>query len=328
LVATATPEGERWRYRYDAFGRRVEKRCLTPVPEGRLQGVTYLWQGATLAEEIQDRAGCSRTFRWHFEPGSFRPIAKEVLEEAAGSSTFYPIVTDHLGTPKEVFDLQGTCQWQGEHSLWGKSTTLMLKVRAKIDWTLRNPKPQGDADCNLRFQNQWEDDETGLCYNLNRYYDPESGQYLSPDPIGLAGGLRTQGYVHNPVTWMDPLGLTCGFVDTPYGPATQDASAEAMAARTQVKNGAILYRTGTMGKSQAAEAQFWALENPTSPGYAARYGIPPENVANADFIETGTLTPGTNFVTRAAPPVGTNPGGGIEVVTQPNGVTLNYFGAK
>ena len=117
LVATETPEGEHWRYRYDAFGRRVEKRCLTPVPEGRLQGVTYLWQGATLAEEIQERAGGSRTFRWHFEPGSFRPIAKEVLGEAAGSSTFYPIVTDHLGTPKEVFDLQGTCQWQGEHSL-------------------------------------------------------------------------------------------------------------------------------------------------------------------------------------------------------------------
>jgi len=129
LVATETPEGGRWRYRYDAFGRRVEKRCLTPVPEGRLQGVAYLWQGATLAEEIQDRAGGSRTFRWHFEPGSFRPIAKEVLGEDA-NSTFYPIVTDHLGTPKEVFDLQGTCQWQGEHSLWGKSTTLMLKVAA------------------------------------------------------------------------------------------------------------------------------------------------------------------------------------------------------
>ncbi len=50
-------------------------------------------------------------------------------------------------------------------------------------------------DCSLRFQNQWEDDETGLYYNLHRYYDPDSGQYLSQDPIGLAGGLRTHGYV-------------------------------------------------------------------------------------------------------------------------------------
>ncbi|MEQ9883631.1 hypothetical protein ABRP83_15850, partial [Pectobacterium brasiliense] len=35
-----------------------------------------------------------------------------------------------------------------------------------------------------------------------------SGQYLSPDPIGLAGGIRPQGYVHNPLEWVDPLGLT------------------------------------------------------------------------------------------------------------------------
>lgn len=50
--------------------------------------------------------------------------------------------------------------------------------------------------------------------------------------------------------------------------------------------GATLYRIGTLGKSQAGEAQFWSLENPANPGYAGRYGIPPENVANADFIET------------------------------------------
>ncbi|MBW5894830.1 RHS repeat-associated core domain-containing protein, partial [Pectobacterium polaris] len=51
------------------------------------------------------------------------------------------------------------------------------------------------------------DAETGLYYNRHRYYDAESGQYLSPDPIGLGGGLRPQGYVHNPLEWVDPLGL-------------------------------------------------------------------------------------------------------------------------
>ncbi|WP_232487483.1 RHS repeat-associated core domain-containing protein, partial [Pectobacterium parmentieri] len=50
--------------------------------------------------------------------------------------------------------------------------------------------------------------ETGLYYNRHRYYDAESGQYLSPDPIGLLGGIRPQGYVHNPLMWVDPLGLT------------------------------------------------------------------------------------------------------------------------
>ena len=57
-------------------------------------------------------------------------------------------------------------------------------------------------------------DETrnrGLHYNRFRYYDSETAQYISPDPIGLAGGDRPYGYVHNPISWVDPLGLAgCG----------------------------------------------------------------------------------------------------------------------
>jgi RHS repeat-associated protein len=52
-----------------------------------------------------------------------------------------------------------------------------------------------------------EDSESGLYYNHQRYYDPDSAQYLSPDPIGLSGGSRLQGYVANPGTWVDPMGL-------------------------------------------------------------------------------------------------------------------------
>ncbi|MBX3615841.1 RHS repeat-associated core domain-containing protein, partial [Nitrosomonas sp.] len=39
------------------------------------------------------------------------------------------------------------------------------------------------------------DKETGLHYNYFRYYEPETGRYLSPDPIGLAGGISVWGYV-------------------------------------------------------------------------------------------------------------------------------------
>ncbi|TDB43185.1 hypothetical protein C5467_23585 [Photorhabdus khanii subsp. guanajuatensis] len=42
----------------------------------------------------------------------------------------------------------------------------------------------------------------------SRYYSPETGQYLTPDPLGLAGGVSPYSYVHNPVSWVDPLGLT------------------------------------------------------------------------------------------------------------------------
>nr|WP_240042448.1 RHS repeat-associated core domain-containing protein [Photorhabdus khanii] len=61
--------------------------------------------------------------------------------------------------------------------------------------------------CNLRFCGQYEDEESGLFYNRFRYYLPETGQYLSPDPLGLAGGVNLYGYVPNPVSWIDPFGL-------------------------------------------------------------------------------------------------------------------------
>jgi len=187
-----------WKYTYDAFGRRIRKEC------GDRSIIFYLWQGATLIEEWQgnpktDDAPLEIT-RWHFDPGTFTPIAKETRAAPHGNDTgpvFYPIVTDHLGTPKELFDIEGNCLWQAEHRLWGRTD-----ITAKKD---RHYEPI--VDCNLRFQNQWEDEESGLYYNLNRYYDPDSGQYLSTDPIGLEGGLRTHGYVHDPMQWVDPMGL-------------------------------------------------------------------------------------------------------------------------
>jgi len=49
--------------------------------------------------------------------------------------------------------------------------------------------------CPIRFQGQWEDEETGLYYNCRRAYDPIAAQYLSPDPIRIFGGFDLHAYV-------------------------------------------------------------------------------------------------------------------------------------
>jgi RHS repeat-associated protein len=120
-------------------------------------------------------------------------------------------------------------------------------------------------------------------------------------------------------------------IPTPYGAADQGLDTASVAARSQVENGATVYRIGTTGRSAGPEGQFWSLEHPSTPGYSNRYGLPAENVANADFIESAVVTSGSPFVTRAAPGIGDNVGGGIEVVVNPGGVTMcgfSYLGPK
>ncbi len=67
--------------------------------------------------------------------------------------------------------------------------------------------PQGDRqEQNLRFQGQYLDRETGLHYNTFRYYDADIGRFISPDPIGLEGGINLGSYSPNPISWIDPWG--------------------------------------------------------------------------------------------------------------------------
>jgi RHS repeat-associated protein len=66
-----------------------------------------------------------------------------------------------------------------------------------------------DIANNLRFAGQYYDVETGLHYNLARYYYPNVGRFISEDPLGFNGG-NVNLYVYannNPIMFMDPLGL-------------------------------------------------------------------------------------------------------------------------
>jgi RHS repeat-associated protein len=53
-------------------------------------------------------------------------------------------------------------------------------------------------------------DGSGMLYQRNRYYDPQTGRFTQEDPIGLAGGANAYGFGGGDrVNFGDPFGLCC-----------------------------------------------------------------------------------------------------------------------
>ncbi|HEY1057147.1 MAG TPA: RHS repeat-associated core domain-containing protein [Limnobacter sp.] len=180
-------------YTYDPLGRRASK--TVQWENGQRSHVQFYWHGPTLLSEeetrVEEGSEHSHSTQYVFKPGSFEPVAQVC------DGQVQHIHTDHLGTPRELSNSQGQWVWKARYRSYG---ALALKDDAVEE--------QNPAACKLRFQGQYWDEESGLHYNLNRYYDPENGQFTTQDPIGLAGGLNVYQYAPNPLTWVDPWGLS------------------------------------------------------------------------------------------------------------------------
>jgi RHS repeat-associated protein len=74
-------------------------------------------------------------------------------------------------------------------------------------------------------------DASGQQYMRNRYYNPQTGQFTQPDPIGLAGGLNSYGFAAgDPVSYSDPYGLWVEFQNAEARALWYDMKARAEAA--------------------------------------------------------------------------------------------------
>ena len=82
-------------------------------------------------------------------------------------------------------------------------------------------------------------------------------------------------------------------VATPHGLAVQSATPEALSALQEAQNGAMLYRAGTLGVQNTADAQFWSFENPLhNSKYANQMGMPGVGAPVFDWVMAGNLSPG------------------------------------
>ncbi len=178
LVEVARPDGRPVTFTYDALGRR-----LTKTFDG--ESTRWVWDGDVVLHEVDDERGAQCAITWVFDEDRFAPAAR------LDGDGVHSVVTDHLSTPVSLLGEDGAPGWQANIDAWGAMQT--TGERGLCPW---------------RFPGQYEDEQTGLYYNRFRYYDPRTGDYLSRDPIGLIGGLRLYGYVGDPTSACDPLGLS------------------------------------------------------------------------------------------------------------------------
>lgn len=180
-------QGQKVQFAYDAFARRVAK--VTAADDGRVAlRQRFVWDRLALLHQIEETDDES--------PLHYRTYLSEDNDDVSpighrdNGGSWYYYVQDVNQLPLDVIDGFGRSAGSARRSTHGRTTF----------------NGGSSARTPFRLPGQFEDVETGLHYNRYRYYDPDTGGFISPDPLGLLGGLRPYGYAPNPIAWSDPMG--------------------------------------------------------------------------------------------------------------------------
>jgi len=161
-------------FKYDALGRRTER-----TVNGNTIG--YLYDGSQAMAELRSNA---------IDTVYHTGLAIDEVLARYGSSGKKTLLTDALmSVIAQANDDQSVANFYA-YSAYGQAITLGPDGGNSLQYTGR------------------ENDGTGLYYYRARYYDSVTKQWLSEDPIGLAGGLNLYAYVNgDPISFSDPEGL-------------------------------------------------------------------------------------------------------------------------
>jgi RHS repeat-associated protein len=193
---------EYWKYTYDLLNRITEVKKNGSVvaeygydPEGlriikRAHGETihYVFEGT---EPIYEKNVTTGKVKNYIFAGSM-PIARVDGVLGDSNSKKYWITTDHIGNYRAVTNDQGRVVWQSDYTAFGSQF-----------------EKSGDPDFEEwnGFTGKEMDPDTGLIYYNARWYDKETGRFISEDPMGDPNNPNLYSYcANNPIKNIDPTG--------------------------------------------------------------------------------------------------------------------------
>lgn len=218
LVAVKQGQQNLSQYTYNAYGLRIKKQHHTSqgeqttytlynmqrqrIADLNAQGhITrqYIWLGDQLVATSDNKTPQALQATTDGFLNQLRQTISYLWQQTAGDADRLAFVhINHLHAPVAVTDSQGKVIWQADYAPYGG----VIK-------TVSNAQSYQLA---LRNAGQWQDEETGLYYNDFRYYNPQTGRYISVDPLDklatALGSPNPYSYVNNnPISYIDPWGL-------------------------------------------------------------------------------------------------------------------------
>jgi len=166
-------------FKYDPFGRRIEK--ISPNATS-----IFAYDGDNLVETVNGSGGVVARYTdgWNID----EPLA----ESRSGTVSYYE--QDGVGSVTSLSNTAGALAQTYTYDSFGNITN-----------------SSGSLTNFLRYAGRDFDTETGLYFDRARYFDPTSGRFLSEDPKQFAADVNFYRYVwNNPVDFSDPLGLQGG----------------------------------------------------------------------------------------------------------------------
>ena len=191
-------------YAYDALSRRVSTTTL----EGTTRHVyDNNWQ---CIADIDEQGNVVASYTWG-------EGIDNLLAVTIGNATYYAL-TDVQGTVCGYVDSQNNVVARWQYDAWGNVVDEYFAASAVALSRIR-----------YRFQGREWSAATGLINFRLRWYDAETGRWLSKDPIGISGGLNLYVFCEeDPVNHRDPDGNVLIFAPALVFPPIAAAAAAAI----------------------------------------------------------------------------------------------------